>query len=332
MKSLFPVWIGLLVGLVGMPLCAQTTPGQQDAMQWLQRVANAAQTLSYSGTFVYRSGKQSETSRIVHLASNGNQSEKLEALDGSPREIVQQNDEVRCYLPESKLVIVEQRGAHRPFPALLPASLAGLNEHYAVRKGGRTRVAGFDSQVIQLDPLDSWRYGRKLWVDAETGLLLKAELLNERGEQLESLAFTELHIGTPASPDAVKPSFAEAASRKGAWQVRQTRTREMPDDARWLFRADLPGFRRQAAMLRNIADDPSKPFEVLHWVYSDGLSAISVFIQPLKAGSGGSAGFQAQGAFSVFKRVVDGNQVVVMGDVPPAAVRRFAEGIEVRAK
>lgn len=333
MKSMFPVWIGLCVGLVGMPLHAQTILSQQppDAMQWLQRVAAAAQTLSYSGTFVYRSGSQSETSRIVHVASNGNQVEKLEALDGSPREIIQQNDEVRCYLPDSKMVLVEQRGTRRPFPALLSGSLAGLNEHYAVRKGNRARFAGFDSQIIRLEPLDSWRYGRQLWVDADTGLLLKADLLGERGEQLETLAFTELRIGTP-NPDAIKSSFAEAASQKGNWQVRETRTREMPSDVRWQFRADLPGFKRQAAMVRTIGQEAGKPIEVKHWVFTDGLAAISVFIQPLRADNTGTAGQQAQGGFNVYKRIVDGNQIVVMGDVPPATIKRFAEGIEVRAK
>ncbi|MCZ7654833.1 MAG: hypothetical protein M5R42_11945 [Rhodocyclaceae bacterium] len=49
--------------------------------------------------------------------------EKLEVLDGSPREVVRNNDEVRCFLPEDKLVIVEKRGKIKTFPALLPASV-----------------------------------------------------------------------------------------------------------------------------------------------------------------------------------------------------------------
>jgi sigma-E factor negative regulatory protein RseB len=335
MRLVLPVWIGLCIGLVSPSIFGQTAAGpQQEALQWLQRLAGAAQKLSYSGTFVYRSGNQSETSRIVHVASNGNPTEKLEVLDGSPREIVTQNDEVRCYLPESKLLIVEQRGTRRPFPALLPASLAGLGEHYSMRKGNRARVAGFDSQIIRLDSRDPWRYGRQFWVDPASGLLLKADMLDERGELLESFAFTELQIGAPASPDAVKSSYAGAASQTDAWRVRQAKSRDIRDDARWVFRAELPGFRRQAAMRRNIAQDAGKDAqEVLHWVYSDGLAAISVFIHPPRPQDGElEVGAHSLGAFSVMKRIVDGYQVVVMGDVPPAAVKRFAEGIEARTK
>jgi sigma-E factor negative regulatory protein RseB len=334
MKPGIRAWIWLAAILVSQPLFAQTAPGQNEALQWLQRVAGAAQKLSYSGTFVYRNGNQSETSRIVHVASNGNQMEKLEVLDGSPREVIRHNDEVKCYLPESRLMIIEQRSTRRAFPALLPAGLGGLEGHYIVSKGSRARVAGFDSQIIRLEPRDAWRYGHQFWVDLETGILLKADMFDARGESLESLAFTELRIGEPGSPDALKPSFANNPDTKEAWQVRQARMRDIRDDAQWLFRAELPGFRRQASMLRNIAPGAGiAAHDVLHWVYSDGLAAFSVFISPLgTAGETVDAGVQSLGAISVMKRVVAGHVVVVMGDVPAATVQRFAEGIEVRGK
>lgn len=333
MRLILPACLGLVIGLSSPPIFAQAAGQQQEALQWLQRLAGAAQKLSYSGIFIHRNGNQSETSRIVHVASNGGKTEKLEVLDGSPREIITQNDEVRCYLPEDKLLIVEQRSTRRPFPALLPASLAGLGEHYDMRKGSRARVAGFDSQIIRLDPRDAWRYGRQLWVDPASGLLLKADMLDERGELLESFAFTELQIGA-ISPDAVKSSYAGSATQKDAWQVRLAKSRDIRDDARWTFRAELPGFRRQAAMRRNIAQDAGKDtHEVLHWVYSDGLAAVSIFIHPLRPQDEAiEVGAHSLGAFSVVKRIVDGHQVVVMGDVPPATVKRFAEGIEVRGK
>ena len=66
---------------------AQTAASQAEGLQWLKKVSAAAQKLNYSGTFVYRSASRSETSRIVHRVSNGNQMEKIEVLDGSPRDI-----------------------------------------------------------------------------------------------------------------------------------------------------------------------------------------------------------------------------------------------------
>lgn len=319
----------LILGWLAIANPVQAASGQQEALLWLQKVAVAAHRLSYSGTFVYRNGRQSETSRIVHVAAQGRQAEKLEVLDGSPREVVRENDEVRCYLPERRMVIIEQRSTRRTFPALLPVSLAGLGEHYAIRMGKSARVAGIDSQIIHLDPRDPWRFGREFRVDRQSGLLLKADTFDERGESLESMAFVELHIGVPASGDALKPRYD-----KTDWEIRQARLRDIRDDGPWLFRADLPGFRRQAAMQRSLPGPAAgESREVLHWIFSDGLAALSVFVSPLRAQSDPiDSEVQTTGAISVITRVIDGYRVVVMGDVPPAAIRHFAAGIEARGK
>jgi sigma-E factor negative regulatory protein RseB len=327
----------LLAGLAHLPVHAQTVilqdakdSSSKEAMQWLQRVALAAQKLSYSGTFVYRNGSQSETSRIVHVSSNGNQKEKLEVLDGSPREVIRHNDEITCYLPESRLKIIEQRSTRRIFPALLPVGLSGLGDRYVVRKGSRARIAGFDSQIVRLEPRDEWRYGHQFWIDIETGLLLKAELFDQRGEVLESMAFTELRIGEPAnSIEALKSSYAQQSGAQDNWRTRQARMRDLRDDDRWRFAAELPGFYRQAAMSRQILQEGVEEVgEVMHWVYSDGLAALSVFISPLKSEAQAlEVGLQSLGAISVMKRVINGHLLVVMGDLPAAAVQHFADGI-----
>lgn len=305
--------------------CAQGFAGQPGALQLLQKVAVATQNLNYSGTFVYRHDSQSETSRVVHVASNGNQIERLEVLDGSPREVIRRNDEVECYLPDEGLVIVEQRSTRRTFPALLPASLANLTEHYHIRNHGEARIAGFDSRIIRLDPRDAWRYGHQYWVDPVTGLLLKADVLDESGQTLESMAFIELRVGESGKPVDMK---AGMGARKEPWKVRQARLSEMKDDNNWLFRHDLPGFRRQAAMRRSVDLENAPAQEALHWVYSDGLAAFSVFISPQKQSSGKVAdSMSALGATNVMKRVVAGHEVVVMGDLPAVAIRRFADGI-----
>lgn len=90
----------LVGGVLALPVFAeQSLPGE--GLKLLERVAIAAQQLNYAGVFVYQSGNRSETSRITHLGDGANEFERLEVLDGSPREIIRQNDEVRCYLSES---------------------------------------------------------------------------------------------------------------------------------------------------------------------------------------------------------------------------------------
>jgi len=322
MRRWLGVWsAALMLAAVG-PVVAQGLPAQQEALSWLQKVPAAARQLSYSGTFVFQNGMRSETSRIVHVAAGANQYEKLEVLDGSPREVIRRNDEVRCYLPERRLVMVEQRSTRKSFPALLPASMAGLAEHYQMKKMATARVAGRDSQMIRLEPRDAWRFARQFWIDLDNGLLLKAEVLDGGGSLLESLSFTELQLGVPAGIDPASPAFLAERSPGRDWEVRQPRLQEMRDDAGWQFRSELPGFRRQSAMVRGMGDDR----EVRHWVFTDGLAAVSVFISPAAAGEEQSQS-ESYGATQVVKQYVDGHKIVVMGDVPAAAIRLLAQGV-----
>lgn len=300
---------------------------QADAMQWLQRAGQAAKRLTYTGIFVYQSGNITETSRITHLVDMAGEAERLEVLDGSPREVVRINEEVQCFLPEKRTVIVERRPGGRSFPALLPASLgSGIGENYVVKKGAAGRVAGLDTQSISIEPRDELRYGHQWWVDTQSGLLVKASRVDERGEPLETFAFTELRIGGPIDREAIKPA---ARMNTQDWRVQQSVTTEnKADDGVWNFRALPAGFRKISGMKRQTrADAPAG----MHWVFSDGLAAVSVFID--RAGDApGETGLSKMGALNVYKRLLGEHLVVVMGDVPPATLKRLGDGIEGRRK
>ena len=75
-----------------------------EGLALLQRIAQGSRQLTYSGVFVYRSGDRVDTSRIAHAVSDGVEIERIEALDGSPREVVRIGSEVKCFLPEDKLL------------------------------------------------------------------------------------------------------------------------------------------------------------------------------------------------------------------------------------
>jgi len=287
-------------------------------------MAQGSRQLTYSGTFVYRSSGRGDTSRIAHSLRDGLEMERIEALDGSPREVLRAGSEVKCFFPEEKLLIIENRSSQRGFPALLPAGLGSLPEHYAIRSGGQGRVAGMKSLAVLLEPRDDMRYGHEFWMDAASGLLLKANLVGAHGETLESFAFTQVKIGGPLEHGALKPRFDNERVR-----VQQVRATEMkPDDIDWSFRSLLPGFRKIATMRRQSA--PENP-ESLHVVFSDGLASISVFIEPGRA-SGEKATASTAGPVSVYRRQLGEHRLVVMGEVPALAVKRLGDGIERRRK
>lgn len=307
------------------PALAADNGKPQDGVAWLQKMAKASRQLNYSGTFVYRHASRSETSRIVHFVNSaGGEFEKLETLDGPAREVIRTNDQVVCYLPESKTVLIEKRGKRR-FPALLPDRMTGVSENYNVRVSGMDRVAGHDCQVIVLEPRDKLRYGRQFCADAASGLPLRARTFNEKKEPLESFAFTELTIGGSFNRDRVRSSYA-AKSRD--WRVDHSGfpTGEVAADTGWVLTQQPTGFRKLTELKRSIA---GRNFMVSHIVYSDGLAAVSVFIEPLpKARIARS--LSHQGAVNIYTRPVADHMVTVLGEAPASTVMQIANSLQYR--
>lgn len=294
-----------------------------DPLNWLGRIASAGQKLNYVGTFTYQSRGTFETSRIAHRMDATGEYERLEVLDGSPREVIRSGNEVRCVLPEQKTVIIDQPGGRRAFPARLPASFSNLAESYRIRKGEPGRVAGYEAQSIILEPRDDLRYGQVLWADAQSGLLLKSRMVDERGEVIEQFAFSDVRIGGDVGPDLLKSRFDQSAD----WRVVNARGSEIPrNEGGWVLRAPLPGYSLMSVMRRPLGRERG---EAIHMVYSDGLAAISVFIEPLP-GQGASPvpGPLASGAINIYKRMVERHLITALGEVPARAVQRLADGIE----
>jgi sigma-E factor negative regulatory protein RseB len=296
---------------------AQTTP---EALDWLRKIYQATEKLSYTGTFVYQQGDRTETSRITRLADAAGGTEKLEVLDGTPREILRTRDEIRCYLPDSRTVKVDRRSDPRAFPALLPAQVGGLTEYYVLTMGERRRIAGFKCQAIVLTPKDDLRYGYRLWADASSGMLLKAQTFDRDGQTMEQFTFTHLEIGSVPRERLQPPRVAQG------WHVEQAGVAPANlSQSGWSVSAELPGFRKIVEIRRMLRD--AQP--VAQMVYSDGLAAVSVFIEPMPGrAEAARIGISSMGAVNVYTREVANHLVTVVGEAPAASVQRIGNTVE----
>ena len=287
----------------------------------LQRAADAARSLNYTGTIVYQHGNRIETSRLVHLADAGGDYAKLINLEGPAREVIRDNDQVRCYYPDVKLMRIEPRAFHNVFPALLPQQLATLSEYYTFRKAETARIAGLDAQAYIFEPKDNLRYAHKFWVDVGTGLLLKVLLLNERNDPVEHFAFSDIQIGVKLERDMLKPPFPAPPSD---WQVRESPPGEVvTKETGWVVKDMPPGFAKIIEGYRTLR---GKQGQVAHLVYSDGLVAVSVFIEPSPSAPQ-PVGMSQQGGINVYSRQLNDYLVTVLGEAPGTTVRQIAYSV-----
>jgi len=313
----------VLVVHLGSSAAFAETLEESEALGWLERIAGAARDLNYTGTFVYQYGERVETSRITHYVEGGGEYEKLETLDGPKREIIRTNDEVITFLADEHVVRREARVTRRTFPALLPEQLTTLTAHYQLRKLGLERVAGYEVQALLLEPRDEFRYGHKLWAELKTGLLLKARMLNEQHRIVEQFHFTQVEVNAHLTRDSVRPSFSIPPAPRAA----NNKPSVAMGDTGWTVRDQPAGFVKIMEMRRSRFGGEG---QVAHLVYSDGLAAVSVFIEPIPPGQKFVEGLANQGAVNIYTKALDGQLITVLGETPAVTVRRFGDSVTPR--
>jgi sigma-E factor negative regulatory protein RseB len=294
---------------------------RQQQLALLQQAHDAARQLDYSGVYTYQQGSVMISSRIVHMMDGTGERERIEILDGAPREFLRHNEKTHYLVPEKKLVIMERRRGDR-FPALLMGEGKGIPDNYDIRVGqSRDRVAGRECALIELIPRDSHRYGYTFCTDIKTNLLLKAQTIRPGHGVIDQILFTSLQIG-----DQVDSEDLESSWNIQDWKVLKPAMSpvDLAADG-WRIPAP-PGFQLITQVTRPMKG--GKPVSQL--VISDGLAAISVFIEPLNPDRDESAGDAAvnAGAMNIFRTRIGDFWLTALGEVPADTLRDIAQRTE----
>ena len=295
--------------------------------EWLVRLHQASTRRSYTGTFVVSAGTAMASARIWHVCDGVQQVERVDTLTGAPRTTVRRNDEVVTFAPESKLAVVDRRGALGLFPALLQASSNHLADFYVfnVVSSVTERVAGFDADVVELQPRDNLRFGYRIWSEKKTGLALKLQTLDAEQRVLEQVAFSELQLGVPVSMD----SIIRLMKNTRGYTVQQTHVAlTTPQAQGWRLKSDVPGFIPTTCQVRLGNSSSSSVSPPMQWVFSDGLASVSLFIEPYDAKRHASEMTLVTGATHSLSKRLEDHWLTVVGEVPMPALRQFAQYLE----
>ncbi len=287
---------------------------------------SASQEVSYSGAFVYHQNGDLETMRVIHKADKGVVRERIFSLNGALREIIRDEERVWCYLPEQKMGVHQYRQtAQKNFPSILPQDTERLFKHYVVKTGGFDRIANRKAQRISIQPKDDYRYGYELWADSKTGLLLRADLLDQEKNVIEQYAFVEIAINKPINEQDLQPITAR---NDLIWfGPKDPNAGKESHVAGWKVTRMPSGF-ILSREIKRMSPMREQPME--HRVYSDGLASVSVFIEQLQAHSRTKAikGLSKMGAVHAFGTMIDDYQITVMGEVPEATVSLIGASVE----
>ncbi len=302
-----------------LPVAALGAEGELgNALSWLQKMARAAHQQNYEGDFVYDDGERLDALRIVHQGGERKR-ERIISLNGSGREVLREGDKVLCIFPESRQIYED---SDLPGYALQfsEADVERLQRFYDMAVVGRDRVADRAAVVVEVTPRDEFRYGYRLWLDEETALMLKSELVDPRGRVVERLMFTRLNYLDQVPEVLLQPEIRTdgfqrvindgrpIAAERSSWQVS------------W-----LPGGFQLAEERHRPAKKGRPP--LVQMVFGDGFSLVSVFIEPAPPEEAGEGVLLDKGAVHGYSVLRDGYRITAIGELPALAVARIARSV-----
>jgi sigma-E factor negative regulatory protein RseB len=304
--------------------CAACAWADDAPHEWLARMEQALNQRNYQGTFVHEHDGQTETLRVVHRVAGGELAERIVSLDGSGREFIRHQGELRTYFPERRVVLVESG----PNDGLLLAELRRLDtagaQLYRVSELPQARVSGRAAHLIAVEPLDDLRFGYRIWIDEASAMPLKTQLRAVGGRVVEQLVFTELTL-PERIPDAALVPAMDVRDWRWLRVATTTSPAAEPGVPEWQAGQLPPGFRMTANTVQAL---PGSGSVVTHLVFSDGVASVSVFVEPQRGAPAQSADtLTSVGSSSALSTVVAGHKVTAIGEVPPGTVRAIAAAL-----
>ncbi|WP_019529951.1 MucB/RseB C-terminal domain-containing protein [Dasania marina] len=280
------------------------------AQDWLQKMSSSHRQLNYQGLFTYEQADNIQTMRIFHALIDGEEYERLERLNSSELNVVRKGHGPSCMHAGDKLINLLKQQFH---------SQAGMAHFYDFSLAGYDRVAGRKVVVLAIMPRDKHRFGHRLSLDEETGLLLRGVQYSTDNKVLERFQFVELELNV----DIPAHIFSDPKHSQQAAHIAPG----VSDDHHYAWRLNwVPGG------FKPISGTPKKT-TVDSQTFTDGLAVFSVFVEPHNNSSpnAGVQGRAQRGATMAYSRAFQLNgttyRVTVVGEIPQLTAERVAASI-----
>ncbi len=313
-------WAGRLFPLLAVfSLHAPAAAVEKDVVGWLQAMVESVRTLNYQGDFVHLHDDNLELMRVIHTVDANGEKERLVSLNGAAREVVRDDASVTCIAPDAKSILINGRKSSSGLVFISELETEELSAYYAFQLLGRARVADRQSQIVAILPRDRFRYGYRLFLDLDSALPLKTDMLDTDGSVVSQLMFTSIQIDP--SVDVGVAGHLDGREDYHWEQHRPTRVVQGKDAIGWVFEGLPAGF--SISLQARIPAGDGENSSTEHFVLSDGLASLSVYVENLEEGEG-LTGSSGMGAVNAFGRQVDGYQITAVGTVPAQTVEKAA--------
>lgn len=165
----------------------------------LQQMNLASQSLNYELSFISINKQGVESLRYRHARLDNRPLAQLLQMDGPRREVVQRGNEISYFEPGLEPFTLNGDYIVDSLPSLIYTDFKRLSPYYDFISVGRTRIADRLCEVIRVVARDGTRYSYIVWMDTESKLPMRVDLLDRDGETLEQFRVIAFNVNQDIS-------------------------------------------------------------------------------------------------------------------------------------
>ena len=303
---------------LSLPLSSFASDEELSAKQSLDKMTQALDNLNYEIAFVQTTPSNMDSFRYRHIKKDNKTYAQLVTLDGRQQEIIQRDNLVSYFQPNTQAFTLNSGNIVDAMPAVVRADFDKLSLVYDFIKIGKDRVAGRFADTLRIVPKDDFRYQYLVFVDEENGLLLRGDMLDSEGKLLDQFRVVTLYI------DDRLRGLTDYINKVSMPPLLKESKNEQSSDITWSARWLPQGFsliRYTQETLENEVIDSA--------LYSDGLFTFTLFVSNVGSNVLPENTWK-QGAYTIYSEVNGGKEITFIGQLPIAAAKRIVQEIKFR--
>lgn len=256
----------------------------------------------------------SNTFRYIHVYDDKEQKEKasLISLDGLPREIILNNQIINYYEADVTPFALKGKYILESFPEVVYADFAKLTDQYNYILLGRARVANSSAQVIRISPKDNDRYSYLFWIDEQSYLPLRIDLLNQ-----DSMTIKQFKVINFTFIDE-KNDFVDYLETKNYPSIVPTEKRNSTEKS-WQLTWLPKGFTESTSY--NLFFDQTG---IETELYKDGIFSFTISVSDKSASS---QEIEIEDSTSIYSKNIGDRNIIVIGNLPISTLKKIVNHI-----
>lgn len=293
---------------------------QLSTLDYLLAMMDSHQHRNYEILYTLRYGdKIADSYRYRHAHFNNQEFAQQINLDNAREEIVLNHNTVSYSGNGVPPFSLNATAILDNLPAIFHADFILLNKYYDFVEFGRERIADRIARGIRIVPKDNDHYRYTLWIDENSGLLLKSELTDQNGSMLEQFKVIQaleseqvLSIVSPIQQliQPAKIHIEPTENKAFNWQVK------------WLPN----GFKLQPNHRIHSFDFGTQKTEIQSRHYTDGLFSFTIYVSD-DDDKNQSEHFWQENATTIYMRTYQGKNMVLIGTLPISTAQHILQHI-----